>query len=116
MVVYAAAIVLSVALILLACGLVQEALGARPHYILTNSPAGRLLVTVAVVYLVGLCPAGDTLTGSWFGVWMLVGSAVMWPALGWALGPIAYRKITPLLIEARPPTGYRRVNLELQFV
>lgn len=116
MVIYAAAIVLSVALILLACGLVQESLGARPHYILTNSQAGRLLVTLAVVWLVGLCPAGDTLTGAWFALWMLIGTAIMWPTLNWALGPIAYRKVTPLLIEARPPAGYRRMNLELQFV
>lgn len=116
MVVYAAAIALSVALILLTCGLAQEALGARPHYIVTNSQAGRLLVTIAVVGLVGFCPAGDTLTGAWFGVWLVVGTMILWPALNLALGPIAYRKVTPLLIEARPPAGYRRMNLELQFV
>jgi len=116
MIIYPVCITLSVAFILLASGFLHEALGLRTNYIVTNNQTGRLLVTVAVVYLVGLCPAGDVLTGAWFGVWMLVGTATLWPVLNRALGPIAYRRITPLLIEARPPTGYHRVNLELQFV
>jgi len=71
-------------------------------------------VAMAVVLIVGMCPIADVLTGAWFGVWMVVGTLIMHPVLNTALGPSPYVRLSPLLIEARQPKGYVRLNMQLR--
>lgn len=116
MIIYSTCIALSVAFILVASGFVHEVLGLRPNYVLTNTQTGRLFVAMAVVMLVGTCPIAGTLTGGWFALWMAVGTLIMHPVLNAALGPAPYTVRSPLLLEARPPRGYQRMNLEMRAV
>lgn len=113
MIIYPACIILSVAFILLASGILHEALGLRPNYVVTNTQAGRLFVAMAVVLLVGMCPIADVLVGGWFVAWMVIGTLVMFPVLNMALGPVPYTIASGRLIEAHPPRGYQRMNLEM---
>jgi len=113
MIIYPVSVILSVAFILLASGTLHEVLGLRPNYVVTNTQAGRLFVSVAVVVIVGMCPVADGLTGAWFAVWVVVGTLVMFPVLNAALGPVPYTVTSGRLIEAHPPRGYQRMNLEM---
>lgn len=75
---------------------------------MTDNAQSRIVLSMAITLMVMCCPA--CAAGAAYSVAMfLVGSAFMFGVMQLALGSTPHRRLSPVLIDARPPRGYRWV-------
>ena len=84
------------------------------YHPITDNAQSRIVLSMAITLMVMCCPA--CAAGAAYGVVMfLVGSAFMFGVMQVVLGTTPHQRLSPVLIDARPPRGYQQLNSQMAF-
>ena len=89
------------------------AAATTPNYRpMTDDTRMRIVLSMVITLMVMCCPACQA--GAAYSVIMfIVGSMFMFGVMQVVLGATPHRRLSPVLIEARRPRGYRRLSMQM---